>query len=75
MITVASVVTNAGLAVFTMQNLDSYAATTRYWCFIGFQWMCFSLQVSMFSYAVCTRFATGNLCRKYVYSFLQTMCH
>lgn len=48
-ITVASVVTNAGLAVFTMQNLDSYSTVTRYWCFIGFQWICFSLQVGTFS--------------------------
>lgn len=52
MITVASVVTNAGLAVFTMQDLDAYATNTRYWCFIGFQWVCFSLQVSLLLYVV-----------------------
>jgi hypothetical protein len=46
MITVASVVTNAGLSVFTMQQWDHLSSTTRYWIFLGFQWTCFALQVS-----------------------------
>jgi hypothetical protein len=46
MITVASVVTNAGLSVFTMQQIDHWSTTARYWCFLLFQWTCFTLQVS-----------------------------
>jgi hypothetical protein len=45
MITVASVVTNAGLSVFTMQQWDHLSSTKRYWIFLGFQWTCFALQV------------------------------
>lgn len=45
MLSVASVLTNAGLISFTMDELDSYSESTRYWVFIGFQWVCFSMQV------------------------------
>jgi len=43
-ITVASVVTNAGIAVFTMQNLRDMPIAHQFWVFIIFQWVCFSLQ-------------------------------
>jgi hypothetical protein len=45
MISVAAVITNAGLAVFTMDVLDSYSEAFRFWTFILFQWVCFALQV------------------------------
>jgi hypothetical protein len=45
MISVAAVITNAGLAVFTMDDLDGYSETFRFWTFILFQWVCFALQV------------------------------
>lgn len=35
---VASVVTNAGLICFTMNDLNEYSAQGRAWIFIGFQW-------------------------------------
>lgn len=44
MISIIAVVTNAGLTVFTMDVLDSYSETFRYWVFILFQWVCFILQ-------------------------------
>ena len=61
-LTVAAVVTNAGLAVFTMQNLDHLSTTARYWCFIGFQWVCFALQVtrSMWVILRCGIVTSGN---------------
>lgn len=39
-----SVVTNAGLICFTMNILDPYNTSTRFWIFIGFQWFCFTAQ-------------------------------
>jgi hypothetical protein len=44
-ISVISVVTNAGMTVFTMNTLNGLHDRTRYWIFIVFQWVCFSLQV------------------------------
>ena len=44
LLTVASVITNAALIVFTMNDLDGYSDKFRYWIFIGFQWVCFSTQ-------------------------------
>eukprot|EP01030_Chromulinospumella_sphaerica_P005306 gene5306-5189_t len=38
MISIASVITNAGMAVFTMDVFDSLSDYTRMWIFIGFQW-------------------------------------
>ncbi len=43
-ISVAAVVTNAGLTAFTMDVLDDYSEALRFWIFILFQWVCFSLQ-------------------------------
>ncbi len=45
MIAIAAVLTNAGLTCFTMNVFDSVSETLRYWIFILFQWICFSLQV------------------------------
>jgi anoctamin-10/anoctamin-7 len=45
-ISMAAVVTNAALTVFTMDTLDDYSFGLRMWIFIGFQWACFTLQVS-----------------------------
>lgn len=45
LISVAAVVTNAGLAVFTMTVLDKYSIELRFWTFILFQWVCFGLQM------------------------------
>jgi hypothetical protein len=39
------VLTNAGLIAFTMDVLDPFSESTRYWVFVGFQWICFSMQV------------------------------
>jgi hypothetical protein len=44
-ISMVAVVTNAGLTVFTMDTLDNFSLTFRFWIFIGFQWVCFALQV------------------------------
>ncbi len=44
LIIAASVVTNAALIVFTMGLVDSYTEYTRFWIFIGFQWVVFGLQ-------------------------------
>eukprot|EP01031_Cornospumella_fuschlensis_P027354 gene27354-33040_t len=44
MIAIAAVITNAGLTVFTMDALDDYSLTFRFWVFILFQYVCFSLQ-------------------------------
>jgi hypothetical protein len=46
LISVISVVTNAGLTVFTMNTLNQFTDATRYWIFVLFQWVCFILQVS-----------------------------
>jgi hypothetical protein len=45
LISMISVVTNAGLTVFTMNTLNNLDTETRYWIFILFQWFCFLLQV------------------------------
>jgi hypothetical protein len=39
-----SIVTNAALIVFTMNNLDSYSLTFRFWIFVLFQWISFIVQ-------------------------------
>lgn len=44
LISVVSVVTNAGLICFTMDTLDEYTAIGRVWIFIGFQWALISIQ-------------------------------
>lgn len=44
-LSVIAVVTNAGLTVFTMNCLDHFSLVVRYWIFILFQWVCFTLQV------------------------------
>ncbi len=46
-ITVVSVITNAGLVVFTMDTLEFLSDSLRFWIFILFQWVCFALQVSL----------------------------
>lgn len=48
MLAVAAVLTNAGLIAFTMDVLDAYSESTKFWIFIGFQWICFSMQVRCF---------------------------
>lgn len=45
MLSIAAVLTNAGLITFTMDVLDPLSTTNKFWVFIGFQWVCFSLQV------------------------------
>ena len=45
LLAIAAVLTNAGLIAFTMDVLDEYSETVRYWVFVGFQWLCFSLQM------------------------------
>eukprot|EP01035_Chromulina_nebulosa_P017328 gene17328-22872_t len=41
---VITVITNAGLTVFTMTVFDDYSLTIRLWIFLIFQWICFSTQ-------------------------------
>ncbi|RYG65224.1 hypothetical protein EON64_12380 [archaeon] len=43
-ISVAGVVTNAGLVCFTMNVLDDYDVYGRSWIFIGFQWTLIGVQ-------------------------------
>lgn len=43
-ISVAAVVTNAGLVCFTMDVLDEYSAYGRLWIFVGFQWVLIGVQ-------------------------------
>lgn len=45
LLAMVSVVTNAGLTVFTMDLLGHYRVAVQYWVFVLFQWVCFSLQV------------------------------
>lgn len=45
MLSIAAVLTNAGLITFTMDVLDPLDTSMKFWVFIGFQWICFSLQV------------------------------
>lgn len=47
LLSVISVITNAGLTVFTMNTLDGYTDHVRYWIFVLFQWICFTLQVRL----------------------------
>jgi anoctamin-10/anoctamin-7 len=44
-IATVSVVTNAGLIVFTMSTLNRYSDAFRFWTFILFQWVCLAIQV------------------------------
>ena len=46
LISIISVMTNAGLTVFTMIVFNKYSMTIRLWIFIIFQWICFTIQVS-----------------------------
>ena len=41
---VAAVLTNAGLITFTMSTFNSHSTSTRFWIFVAFQWACFALQ-------------------------------
>jgi len=43
-LTIISVVTNSALTVFTMNTLNALEDWIRYWIFVLFQWVCFSLQ-------------------------------
>lgn len=45
LISIAAVITNAGITVFTMDVLDIYPDNIRFWIFIAFQWTCFLFQV------------------------------
>lgn len=47
MLAVIAVLTNAGLTCFTMNVLDSFDESLRFWVFILFQWVCFALQVQI----------------------------
>jgi hypothetical protein len=51
-----SIVTNAALIVFTMNNLQAkhYSLTFRFWVFILFQWVAFAAQVSEISFFLFT---------------------
>eukprot|EP01032_Pedospumella_encystans_P010538 gene10538-12308_t len=44
-LSIAAVVTNAGLICFTMDVLDQYTSLGRTWLFIGFQWTLIMVQV------------------------------
>jgi hypothetical protein len=44
-LTVACVMTNAGLTVFTMTTFDKYSNIIRFWIYIVFQFVCFGCQV------------------------------
>jgi len=41
----ASILTNAGIMIFTMTTFNSYSTEGRFFMFIGFQWVCIGLQV------------------------------
>jgi uncharacterized protein YoxC len=43
-ISIASVVTNASLTIFTMSVTDHFSEFMRFWLYIGFQWSCFTIQ-------------------------------
>jgi hypothetical protein len=49
-ISVAAVLTNAGLTCFTMDTLDEYPESTKYSVFIVFQLSCFSVQYLVRTY-------------------------
>ena len=59
--TIASVITNASLTVFTMSVLDVYSTSTRFWLYVGFQWTCFAFQVG-----ACVRLCVCVFVRLYV---------
>jgi hypothetical protein len=40
----SAVVTNAAMIVFTMEIIQNFRTYQRFWIFIGFQWVIFSLQ-------------------------------
>ena len=44
LISIAAVLTNAGITVFTMSTLDNWSTQNRYWTFILFTWVCFLTQ-------------------------------
>ena len=44
-IVIAAVITNAGIAVFTLTQFDYFGQYLKLWVFIGFQWACFSIQI------------------------------
>jgi hypothetical protein len=44
---IVSVMTNAGMAVFTMNTLDGFSVNVRFWIYFGFQLICFLLQVTV----------------------------
>jgi hypothetical protein len=50
-LSVAAVVTNAGLVCFTMDVLDQYTLVGRTWIFIGFQWT-----------LICVQFVVAEIC-------------
>jgi hypothetical protein len=41
---IAAVITNAGIATFTMTTFDEYDYVTKLWLFISFQYVCFLSQ-------------------------------
>eukprot|EP00600_Ochromonadales_sp_CCMP1393_P002315 CAMPEP_0174981828 /NCGR_PEP_ID=MMETSP0004_2-20121128/16120_1 /TAXON_ID=420556 /ORGANISM="Ochromonas sp., Strain CCMP1393" /LENGTH=728 /DNA_ID=CAMNT_0016233643 /DNA_START=101 /DNA_END=2287 /DNA_ORIENTATION=+ len=47
LLSVAAVITNAGLITFTMTTLDRYSTSTKFWIFVLFQWVCFALQFAI----------------------------
>lgn len=47
LVIVAAVITNSALIVFTMQLLNHYSIQFRFWIFVGFQWVLFSLQYAL----------------------------
>lgn len=50
LLSIISVVTNAGLTVFTMTTLRDLHTATRFWIFVLFQWVCFTLQVHTYCF-------------------------
>jgi hypothetical protein len=52
MLSIAAVITNAGITIFTMTVLDQFSIEFRFWVFIGFQWTCFTCQVILFEYSI-----------------------
>lgn len=48
LLAIVAVVTNAGLTCFTMDVFDhGFSVQFKYWVFILFQWVCFSLQATI----------------------------
>jgi hypothetical protein len=44
-VSIASVMSNASITVFTMSVTNSFSYYTRFWLYLGFQWTCFVVQV------------------------------